>query len=175
MSRVASLNTKKTWQESLADIADAFRKWGVQDYVLPQSMQSEQTGEVRVTFALHGQWTDLICARWRPGTFMWLERNIRAIYLAIDNTRLMDQRGLGSLLAAAAAPLALPSATREPLDVLGLNGDAVTYTIGDLQTAFRNRIKIVHPDMPNGSRAAYDELMTAAEALGIRGSEARQN
>ena len=173
MSRVADLNTNKSWRDTLADLVDEFRKWGVQDYVLPIIKESEITSEIKVAFVLRGEWTDLICARWRPGTHKWLERNIRAIYLAINNTRLMDQRGLGSLLAAAAAPLALPSGTREPLDVLGLRpGD---YSSAELQTAFRARSKVVHPDMSNGSRAAWDELISAAQALGIREPAAGQN
>ena len=102
------------------------------------------------------------CSRF-TGEPAGMERNLRAIYLAINAVRKMNQRGLGSLLFEAAKHLALESGSPDPYDVLRIprtsNSDA-------LKKAYRQRARETHPDM-GGSEAEFRKVQTAAEELGI--------
>ena len=62
--RFGNLQTSKTWQESLWDLREEFRKWGIEDYLLPTKKQSELAGKVSVSFALKGTWVNPECGRW---------------------------------------------------------------------------------------------------------------
>lgn len=49
-----------------------------------------------------------------------------------------------------------------PYDIMGLRRDA---DVVDIQSAYRNRAKIVHPDKPNGSETLFQELQEAYDIL----------
>ena len=120
MSNLGHLSTNKTWFATLGDLKAEFIKWKVEDYLMPIKSDSIQRGEVKLSFAVYGTWTDVKCHRFGfgPGG---PERNLRAIYLAISAVRKMDQRGLGDLLWAASRPLALEAAQGDdPFKTLGV-------------------------------------------------------
>ena len=99
--RLGNLTTNKSWPDSLRDLQEELRKWSIEeDFILPIKRECEQAGRVKVSFAIHGNWVHPECNRWqRSHGADWLERNLRAIVLAIQSARLADQRGIGSLLA----------------------------------------------------------------------------
>lgn len=159
MMVVGELQTSRTWSESLADLKDEFRKWGIDDYIVPTMKESRAAQEVKVSFAVNGRWSYPTCGRW-PGS---PQKNLRAIVLAIEAVRKADQRGIGSLLAEAAKHLALGSGKRDPYQVLGvrpgMSREAFAF-------AYRQKIKETHPDT-GGSTDAFLEVRAAAEELGL--------
>ena len=155
--RFGNLTTSKGWNESLADLRDELRKWDIEDYILPTKAESQKAGKVRVPFALKGTWANPECSR-----FDSPEQNLRAIVQAVRSARLMDQRGLGDLLAETVRPLAL-----NPADgswaVLGLRPDA---EFSANHRAYRQLLKTHHPDA-GGDPERFQEIRKAGEALGF--------
>ena len=162
---LGNLNTNKSWNDTLTDIRDEFRRWDVEDYLLPIKSECLKAGKVSLTFAVHGQWCKPECARWQKGhTPHWLERNLRAIYLVIHAARLADQRGIGGLLAEVSKHLALPADPAiDPYAALGARPDASPEV---LRHAYREAVKKHHPDV-GGDPAAFRRVQQAAEELGL--------
>ena len=161
---LGNLNTTKTWAESLSDLRDEFRKWDVDDYLLPTKKESSARKEVSVAFAVRGNWVTPTCRRWQPGENDWLERNLRAIVLAVQSTRLADQRGLGALLAETAKAVALPAVDPDdPHLILGVASSASTY---DVKMAYRELVKQHHPDV-GGNPDLFRRINDAGQRLGV--------
>ena len=164
-TRLGDMNTNKSWSDSLSELREEFRKWGIEDYALPIRKESQAAGRVKVTFAINGQWCSPECRRWGPlDGPTWLEKNLRAIVTAIRSARLADQRGIGSLLAEATRHLALKSGDVDPYQVLGVHPAA---SADELQQAYRRRVRQTHPDT-GGDPTAFKATHEAAEKLGIR-------
>ena len=159
MSAYGQLSTAKTWTESLKDLSEELRKWSIEDYVLPTKKKCQEQGYVEMSFVLHGNWVKPRCARWKDGDWKWLERNLRAIFMAIQAARLADQRGIGEVFAQVAKHLALPdaSAKRDPYEVLGVPRN-VTRDV--LRTAYRDAAKLAHPDQ-GGSDSEFRQVHDA--------------
>ena len=164
MPNLGSLQTTKTWNESLADLAEEFRKWGVEDYIMPTKAVSERDRKVTVAFALNGTWVNPECQRWQKiDANNWLERNLRAIVMAVTSARLMDQRGLGALLAETTRPLAL-NAGDDPYVILGFSRDQPANAN---RAAFRRIVQRHHPDV-GGDPDRFKAILDAGEKLGFR-------
>ena len=172
MKQLGDLHTSKSWAETLADLKKELDKWGVEDYVLPIKAQSRES--VTLTFAVNGRWTDVCCRRFSGPRGP--ERNIRAIYLAVEAVRKMAQRGLGDLLFQAAKPLALttgvsdvPASARAVwLMTLGISSDEFDWGDPDvLERAYRQKVKETHPDN-GGDPEQFKAVQLAAQKLGIR-------
>ena len=161
------LNTTKTWTELLGDLREEFRKWGIQDYVLPVHALCKAQGSVNVEFVLRGEWVTPQCSRWGPGEYKWLERNLCAIVVAIRAARMADQRGIGDIFAQVAQHLALPDKD-DPYAVLGLEGRAAVSD-AELKAAYRVASKRAHPDQGGSAeeflrvKEAYDTIMKAGD------------
>ena len=160
------LSTDKTWTETIADLRDQFRKWGVRDILYPILRDAQRNmGGVTIKWVPKGQsaWTEISC-----GTFGQPETNIRAIYLAISNVRLMEQRGIGRQLAQASAHLALPAPagakpTRTPQEVLGI---VAGMTPKQMIDQFKTRELATHPDR-GGNADEFKAVRAAGEKLGL--------
>ena len=161
---LGNLHTNKSWVDSLADLRDEFRKWGVEDYLLPIRKESEKAGSVTVSFAVRGTWVKPECRRWqRADGHDWLECNLRAIVMAVHSVRVADQRGLGALLAETTRPLALPAGDDDPHSVLGV---APTASASEVRQAYLEAAKRHHPDR-GGDPAMFKRINEAARALGV--------
>lgn len=155
------LQTNRLWSESLSELKEEFRKWGVQDYTLPTYNASRQA--VQVSFAINGLWSYPTCSR-----FPTREQNLRAIVMAVHAVRLASQRGIGELIAEASKHLALPSGRSGELDpymVLGVSRDT---TPGSLKAAYRKRVQETHPDH-GGDPEEFKKVLAAGQALEANG------
>lgn len=163
--KYGNLTTSKTWNESLAELREEFRRWGVEDFLLPTKAESQRDKKVCVPFALRGTWVNPECSRWQaidgPN---WLERDLRAIVRAVNAARLADQRGLGALMAEATRALAL-NAGDDPWVILGLLREAEPE---DNRRAYRRLLARAHPDH-GGDPERFRAIMEAGEKLGFAG------
>jgi len=165
VTNYSPLHTTKTWAESLNDLVEEFRKWGINDYLLPIRKRAMLDGKVVLSFAVNGRWIEppIECSI-GPSKFSMYDpdTSLRAIVLAIESARKADQRGIGALLAAATAHLALPaySAYR----VLGVPEGTRDPKI--LRAAYVEKAKLTHPDR-GGNVAEFQAMQKAAEELGV--------
>lgn len=150
-----SINTRKTWEETLSDLHECFRKWGVEDWNAwrigggaPVALRWQPPGgnEVRLTMRNHA----------------WAEDNIRVLFLAADAMRLNEARGIGAVMAEAYLQLAAPSAQTDPYQLLGVRPDAAMQDIEDM---FRIKARRAHPDVEGGNNEAMKELNDAMERI----------
>ena len=162
MGRVGDLRTTRTWPELLKDLQEVMQKWDKSDYLMPTKAKSETDGCVTFSYAIKGKWSEPL----KSGRFRRPEENLAAIVLALDAVRKADQRGLGHLIAAASAPLALTGRSqRTPHEVLGLSPSA---TPEQIKSAYMEKLKATHPDT-GGNAEEFKAVMHAAEMLGLRG------
>ena len=141
MPKYAEIGPGKPWLDSLRELTDEFRKWGIEDYILPTKSESLATGHVTVRFAPRGDWIELPCSRWTSGHDpRAAEKNLQAILLAIRSARLADQRGIGGLFARALEHLALTDGTNhdDPYSILGVSQGA---TQEELWSAYRRKLR----------------------------------
>lgn len=157
------LRTNKTWDETLLDIRDELGKWGIQKWEEPSWRRANANGgKVTVRFeAPNGRgWQEVTCASWREPRI-----NLRAIYMAVEAVRLMDQRGIGQVLAQVSAHLALPppKGVKSPQEILGIQPGMTAKQQVDLA---RQRMISAHPDH-GGTAEQFRQVREAAEKLGL--------
>lgn len=149
--------TDKTAAETRSDFRDMFRKWDISpDHyeIMPPEDRSTQS-PATVVFWKNGNKQVLTCKR-----FSEYRVNLRALYRALDSTRLADQRGILPELAAAAAFLPPGRPQRRPAhEVLGIYPDA---TIEEAKAMYTVKAHKLHPDK-GGDAAAMAELNEAFE------------
>jgi hypothetical protein len=157
-----NLHTTVSWRETVADLKECFRKWGVEDYILPTKQESERIGCVEVSFAKRGVWAVPRCAR-----FSTPEQNIRAVYLALDAVRLADQRGIGELMAEASRVLALPDPSQAEAVIArfsaAISADEVR---AKPRMYYAQALHETHPDH-GGRREDFDAVRRAGEQMGV--------
>ena len=163
MGNIGNLHTNSTWAETIEDLREEFRKWGIRDVQYPIFKDSRE--KVTLKFVPKGrqEWQAIECGKW-PGQ---PERNVRAIFMAVQNTRLMDQRGIGAVLAQAVAHLALPSPKnyRSPQEILGLTPGMTPKQQVDRA---RQALAEAHPDTKDtGNHDKFIVVKQAAEKLGL--------
>lgn len=165
MPRQYSNRTDKTWSETYQDLARCFRSWGIHEWNVSANVPSAKYGSyylsdidraVTVAFNKGGRLVELsLATQDRP-----LD-NLRAIYLTIDDMRMIERRGLADVAQSAYLQLAAPEATRDPYEVLGVRPGV---PIEVLEGAYRALAKTRHPDA-GGTAEAMAELNTAYEAI----------
>lgn len=159
--KYGELRTDKTWEETMLDLGNEFRKWEVKRWDKPSwKAAMASNGVVTVRFeAPNGKgWQEMTVARWTEPRI-----NLRAIYMAVEAVRLMDQRGLGQVLAQASAHLALPApkGVRSPEEILGINPKDGPKVRVDKA---RQRMLETHPDR-GGKVDDFKVVREAAEKL----------
>tara|TARA_Y100000310_G_scaffold165451_1_gene165179 strand:- start:90 stop:566 length:477 start_codon:yes stop_codon:yes gene_type:complete len=157
--RIGNLHTNRTWQETLLDLRDCFRKWGIEEYMLPTMKEARSKGAVSIYFAVNGQWSYPRCQE-----FATPEQNIRAIFMALDAVRKADQRGIGAIMAEAVKHLALPDPDD---DAVILGCPPGTTNPLTLHAGYRQKSKDTHPDN-GGDPEAFRRVQEAATRLGVR-------
>lgn len=152
-----------SWEQTLLDTRECFRRWGVEDFILPTKAESQRNKSVRVDFAKRGTWVAPTCGR-----FDTPEQNFRAVYLALDAFRKADQRGIGAMYAEVARALSLPDPTdpyRTVSEHAGVEIDTTT-AIELVRSAYRRALQNTHPDH-GGKRDDYDRVREAGRRLGF--------
>lgn len=160
---IGDLTTSKSWTETLVELRDEFRKWGVESWLPPTVKESRLQGSVTVDFEFNGRWNKVTCNRWTPFERGWLERNLRAIFLAVHSTRLADQRGIGGLLHQVAKATIALEPGKTAYEILQVNGGASREL---MRSAYLQRVKETHPDV-GGDAEEFKSVNRAGEELGV--------
>jgi DnaJ domain len=126
---------------------------------LPYSNQSPPADKgVAVYFTNKKQAMCFACDRWDR-----VEDNIYAIAMTIGALRGIERRGSGSMVEQAFTGFVALPAPKDPHVILGVRPGATT---DEIDTAFRQKAKIAHPDNKDfGSVEAMQELNDARNAL----------
>lgn len=160
------LSTDVSWQDTMRDLADCFRKWHVEEWEAEKNVmgsrmnslalsQSDRRATVRYRHP-SGKVIELTMDRQeRPSD------NLRVLYLGLDAMRLNEARGIGEVLANAYLQLAAPRQRRDPYEVLGVRPDA---DIEVIEAAYKAKARKLHPDA-GGDLEAMKELNEAYEAV----------
>jgi hypothetical protein len=171
-----SLSTKKTWDQTLDDIQESFRKAGIRTWnVTPTrpaktKLQQHSLHERTVTLsftAKNGRAVTLTTNR-QPRA----HDNLRVLYLVVEALRMNELRGFAQEMAEAyrqnypalPGPGASPTpAARQatPYDLLHLRPSA---PIEVCEAAYRSLSKLYHPDV-TGSASTQQSLNQAIEQI----------
>lgn len=158
MPEYGNLTTNKAARETMRDIQDCFRRWGVTLWDAPQPAK---IGGVTATirFELNGEPKVLECDR-----FKTYATNLRAVYLALDGLRLASQRRI--LEQYRQFFKALPdgessSSSDDPYSILGVQHGA---PLAVAEAAYRVLSRSAHPDV-GGSAEAFHRLQIAIERI----------
>ena len=158
-----AIRTQKTWNETLAVLAETFRKWGVRDWtVIPVRIDGRKSwwdqAERKVTVVFTKGTQDQrfsLASQERPVD------NLRALYLGLESMRMNETRGIGDVVREMYLQLPAPSKGRDPYEVLGIRSDAPLEVI---EASWRALAKRAHPDA-GGSDAAMKEINAAWEKI----------
>ncbi|AMV24073.1 DnaJ domain protein [Gemmata sp. SH-PL17] len=113
---------------------------------------------VAVYFTLKGRPMCFACDRWET-----IRENMQAVAKTIEALRGIERWGSGSMVEQAFTGfVALPS-PKSPYDVLGVPKGA---TVTEIEAAFRQKVKIAHPDA-GGAVGAIQELIEARDKLRV--------
>ncbi|MDP9315381.1 MAG: J domain-containing protein, partial [Chloroflexota bacterium] len=91
--------------------------------------------------------------------------NLRVLYLAIEDMRMIEKRGLKKVMRQAYGQLPPPKtniAVMSPYNVLGVQPDAPMEVV---EAVYRAKAKTVHPDVPGGSAEVMQQLNEAIAAI----------
>lgn len=165
MPNYGYMSTKKTPEETRAEIRECFGKWGIDDFdILPKPKTDEAA---TVEWWLNGEKKRLTCRR-----FDSYRDNLRAILRILDPIRIAQERGLLEDMArAATAFLEAPkeaSAKRPWWEVLGVMPQAPATVI---KATYNALAKEMHPDA-GGTDAQMAELNAAYEEAQLARAEA---
>ena len=106
---VGHLHTTKGWGETINELRHEFLLWDIHDYELPYADDSRRRGYVELSFTVNGQRRPVRC-----DTFETVEQNLRAIFFAVRDMRLMDQRGISHVMAQVATAFLGPGEGHAP-------------------------------------------------------------
>ena len=155
------IHTKKTWYETYAELEEMFAKWGVVDYGIAGNPAARGAVDRSVTVRfMHRSGREVAV---KKGDQERPVDNLRALYLALEDMRMLEVRGLGDVVGHAYLQLEAPKLKRDPYEVLGVRSDAPKSVI---DAAYRARAKEVHSDMGNGSDDSFKDLQDAYERIG---------
>lgn len=160
-----TVNTKASWQQTMFDLSNEMRLWGIDDWgtnvpkgahwqgYRPQ-MEIERT--VKLSYTKNNKPITL-----EMGKQARAVDNLRVLYLAIHDMRLNEVRGLSEVLESAYLQLGGGVSKKNPYEVLGLMPDA---PIEVAEASFRARAKAAHPDA-GGSAEQMKELTEAIDEI----------
>lgn len=161
-----SLRTEKAWYETKSDLEATFRKWGVADFQVsgrPSRREYGQTEEERTVTVrfMHPEGREVTVTMKSQSRSV---DNFRALYLGLEDMRMMEVRGISDIVRDAYLQLAAPKGQRDPYEVLGVRSDAD----GDvIRAAYQAKVKRLHPDAgPSADADAFREVQDAYERIG---------
>lgn len=158
------LTTDKTWTATYNDLADTMRKWSVSKWTVENSLlprsrakqyQTLQECTVTLRYKKAGVDVQLVMDKQTRAV-----DNFRALYLAVEDMRMIDQRGLTDVVRQAYAQLP-PPVEQNAYRIIGARPD---WTLEQVETAYKARARQVHPDS-GGDSAAMAELNSAMEQI----------
>ncbi len=164
MTKTYSISTQVSWDDTLRDLGETFRKWDIYEWtvapVRPRARANAyQTDEERMVTLIytHGSGRDV---RLAMGKQARAQDNLRVLYLATEALRMNEARGIGDVIADAYLQLAPPSHV-DPWELLGIRPDA---DIEIVHAAYKAKAKSAHPDA-GGSDEAMKEINDAYERI----------
>lgn len=159
--------TAKTYREIEQDLAVTFERWGVHDWSAEANVPMARVNsrslwgdELAVTVRFMKDGREVVLSADSQDS---PKGNLKLIQLCIDDMRMIERRGLDSLMRSAYLQLEGPQSpvTRDPYEVLGVRPGV---PIEVLEGAYRALAKTRHPDA-GGTAEAMAELNTAYEAI----------
>lgn len=151
--KYGQLQTDKSVAATRQDITDTLRKWSKELVDIRIGMRDVEI----VVKGSDGQPRPFRCSR-----FPTAEQNMRALFYALDNVRLMEQRGILQEVAEMVSGfLEAPGAVRKRpwWEVLGIQPDSPDYVI---EGVYKAAAKQYHPDGGKEPDAAMMAAINAA-------------
>lgn len=170
-----TLRTEKTWFQTMQELRETFTKWGIDDYqIQPErepfipkrgmvrtEKQEREARRVRVFFVQpDGEETTLEMDD-QPTP----RDNLRVLYLAIEDMRMIDKRGLKKVMRQAYGHLPAPQtdlAVMSPYEVLGVS---TKVPLSVIEGIYRAKARAAHPDLNNGDDTEMKRLNIAIAAI----------
>src|SRR5207248_9810718 len=158
------LTTKKTWQETMRELEDQMRLWGVTEWETnyPKGArtevqsQKEEDRTVKLTYNKNGKPVTLAMSKQNRAV-----DNLRVLYLAVEAMRLNERRGISDVLESAYLQLAAPTQAVDPCELLGLRPDA---SLEVAEAVYKAKVRNIHPDR-GGSTEHMKALNRAIEEI----------
>lgn len=158
------LSTKFNWQKTYADLAYTFRQWGVHSWsvVEPRKKRLDDwtpnpdDRRVSIRFEVKGKTVNLSMDKQNRAV-----DNFRVLYIAIEDMRMQERRGIADIIENAYLQLSAPFVEQDPYDVLGLpRGTAKPVC----EAQYKELAKQAHPDS-GGSLERMKLLNEAIEKI----------
>lgn len=159
-----TIKTEKTWAQTMREITETFRSWGVDDWNpnypkgarLEGMRQTEEERTVVITYVKDGKTIVL-----KMGKQARAVDNLRVLYIALESLRMNERRGIGELLQDAYLQLAAPERIRSPYEILGIYPDS---PLAVAEAMYKELAKKSHPDA-GGSDEAMRKLNLAIQQI----------
>lgn len=159
-----TLTTQKTWDQTITELAETFRKWDVVRWAVEPMRprhtikQFNNTPEMRtVTLRYWLRDREVVLSLDEQAR---AHDNLRVLYLAVEALRLNELRGIANVVASAYLQLAPPAAD-DPYAILGASR---SDPIEVIERAWKARLQAAHPDH-GGSQEAAAPLNAAMAAI----------
>src|SRR5207302_10676957 len=141
-----SLTTKKTWHQTMQELEEQMRLWGVTQWETnyPRGagseawQQSESDRTIRLTYIKNGKPVTLVMGKQNRAV-----DNLRVLYLAVEAMRLNERRGISEVIESAYVQLAAPPEVKDPYEVLDIRDNA---PLEIAEAAYKAKVKNAHPD-----------------------------
>ena len=151
-----SLTTKKTWHQTMQELEDQMRLWGITQWETnyPKGAradarsQKEEDRTVKLTYYKNGKPVMLVMGKQNRAV-----DNLRVLYLAVEAMRLNERRGISDVLESAYLQLASPTQEIDPYELLEIRPDA---SLEVAEAVYKAKVRNIHPD-----RGGSEEHMKA--------------
>jgi hypothetical protein len=159
-----SIKTKKTWHETMQELEDQMRMWGVTEWETnyPKGartgawFQKEEDRTIKLTYTKNGKPVTLIMGKQDRAV-----DNLRVLYLAVEAMRLNEKRGISDILESAYLQLAAPAQETDPYELLEIRPDT---SLAVAEAAYKAKVRNIHPDK-GGSTEQMKALNKAIEEV----------
>lgn len=160
-----TITTDKSWSRTKSELADCFAKWGVRDWEANANVMESRTENQTLSQTERG-----VTVRYIKGgktvtlSLNTQERpvdNLRALYLCIEDMRMIEARGLADTVQSAYLQLAAPAAAFDPWELFGLRPGAGR---DEIEAMYRVKARQKHPDA-GGTDEEMAQLNAARERL----------
>jgi hypothetical protein len=146
-----SLTTKKTWQQTMQELEEQMRLWGVTQWETnyPRGARSEEGSQkeidrtVKLTYTKNGKTVNLVMGKQNRAV-----DNLRVLYLAVEAMRLNERRGISDVLESAYLQLAAPTQAIDPYELLEIRPDA---SLEVAEAVYKAKVRNIHPDRGGSS------------------------
>ena len=141
-----SLKTKKTWHETMQELEEQMRMWGITQWETnyPKGarseawLQQEVDRTVKLTYNKHGKTVTLVMGKQDRAV-----DNLRVLFLAVEAMRLNERRGISDVLESAYLQLAAPKQVKDPYELLEIRPDA---SLEVAEAVYKAKVRNIHPD-----------------------------